>query len=184
MTITAPDSSDTTDAAPTAGWTTVSTPDGPFTVVVNDSGTVLASGWTSEPEYLLQLVHRDLRPADIGRSAGLSAIGEVVDAYYAGEHDAPQSVPVFQHGGPFLEKSWTALRTVRAGAPVTYSDLAGLAGEPAAIRAAATSCARNAAALFVPCHRVLRRDGKLGGFRYGVELKQRLIDREATTPTN
>ena len=47
------------------------------------------------------------------------------------------------------------------------------------VRAAASSCARNAAALFVPCHRVLRSDGTLGGFRYGLEIKQSLLNREA-----
>ncbi|MGC4933062.1 methylated-DNA--[protein]-cysteine S-methyltransferase [Gordonia sp. DT30] len=166
-------------------WTTVSTPDGPFTVVADEDAVVLASGWTDAPEYLVALVNRGLRPvgllspAEFRRTATLVAVTDAVAAYYAGEFDAPAAITVRQRGGPFIERSWAALRNVPAGAPVTYSQLAERAGEPAAIRAAASSCARNAAALFVPCHRVQRRDGALGGFRYGLPIKRALIDREA-----
>ena len=75
-------------------------------------------------------------------------------------------------GGAFLTHAWDVLRTVPAGAPVTYREFAALAGRPPAIRAAAQACARNAAALFVPCHRVLRTDGTLGGFRWGLPVKR------------
>ena len=71
------------------------------------------------------------------------------------------------------------LRTVPAGEPVTYTEFAELAGRPAAVRAAAMACARNAAALFVPCHRVLRLDGSLGGFRWGLDVKRWLLAHEA-----
>ena len=64
-------------------------------------------------------------------------------------------------------------------APVTYTEFAALAGRPAAVRAAAQACARNAAALFVPCHRVLRTDGSLGGFRWGLPVKRWLLDHES-----
>ena len=63
-------------------------------------------------------------------------------------------VPVRQRSGAFLEHAWDVLRTVPAGAPVTYTEYAAKSGRPAAVRAAAAACARNAAALFVPCHRV------------------------------
>jgi O-6-methylguanine DNA methyltransferase len=68
---------------------------------------------------------------------------------------------------------------VPAGEPVTYAQYAALTGRATAVRAAAAACARNAAALFVPCHRVVRTDGTLGGFRWGLEVKRRLLDREA-----
>ena len=76
-------------------------------------------------------------------------------------------------------RSWDVLRHVAAGRPITYTEFAARAGSPAAVRSAADACARNAVALFVPCHRVLRSDGTLGGFRYGLDLKQRLLEREA-----
>jgi methylated-DNA-[protein]-cysteine S-methyltransferase len=62
---------------------------------------------------------------------------------------------------------------------VTYTGFAALAGRPLAVRAAAAACARNAAAPFVPCHRVLRTDGTLGGYRWGLPVKRRLLDHEA-----
>ena len=75
-------------------------------------------------------------------------------------------------------EAWEVLRTVPAGAPVTYAEFAAKAGRPDAVRAAAGACARNAAALFVPCHRVIRTGGGLGGFRYGLEVKRWLLDHE------
>ena len=103
-----------------------------------------------------------------------------VTAHYDGDPDAPASVPVRQHSGPFRMKAWDVLRDVSPGAPITYTEFAARAGAPSAVRAAAAACARNAAALFVPCHRVLRSDGSLGGFRYGLDLKARLLEREST----
>ena len=68
---------------------------------------------------------------------------------------------------------------MHAGEPVSYTELAARTGNPAANRAAAQACARNAAALFVPCHRVIRTDGTLGGFRWGLPAKRWLLDHEA-----
>ncbi|EON31939.1 Methylated DNA-protein cysteine methyltransferase [Gordonia terrae C-6] len=159
---------------------TVSTPNGPFTVVADSDHNVLASGWTDDPAYLTALVHRALRPGSLQPSAELGEITDAVSAYYAGDLAAPSRIPVVQRsGGVFLGPAWDALRKVEAGHPVTYTRFAELAGQPAAVRAAAAACARNAAALFVPCHRVKRSDGTLGGFRYGLPTKQWLLDFEA-----
>jgi methylated-DNA-[protein]-cysteine S-methyltransferase len=87
---------------------------------------------------------------------------------------------VRQRSGPYREHAWEVLRGVPAGDPVTYTEYADRTGRPAAVRAAAGACARNAAALFVPCHRVLRSDGTLGGFRYGLPVKESLLARERT----
>ena len=67
---------------------------------------------------------------------------------------------------------------IQPGDPVTYTEFATLTGRPGAVRPAATACARNAAALFVPCHRVLRSDGSLGGYRWGLAAKKWLIGHE------
>jgi methylated-DNA-[protein]-cysteine S-methyltransferase len=87
-------------------------------------------------------------------------------------------VPVLQKSGPFRSHAWDVLRTVAPGHPVTYTEYAELSGNAKAVRAAASACAFNAAALFVPCHRVVRTDGSLGGFRWGLAVKERLLDRE------
>ncbi len=153
-------------AAATA--TTLATPDGPFTALVRD-GAVLASGWTDEIADLVALVHPTLRPAVVA----------AVTAYYEGDLDAPARVPVHQASGEFRMHAWDALRAVAPGEAITYTQYAARAGRPLAVRAAAGACAMNAAALFVPCHRIVRTDGSLGGFRYGLPIKRSLLDREA-----
>ncbi|WP_298446108.1 methylated-DNA--[protein]-cysteine S-methyltransferase [Gordonia sp. (in: high G+C Gram-positive bacteria)] len=172
---------ETIDAAPvpeSLGWATVKTPDGPFTALFDADGTVYASGWTADHDYLADLIHPALRPAKLVKRPG-GAVIEAVRAYYRGDLAAPAAIAVRQRSGPFLQVAWAALRDVPAGPPVTYSELAERSGNSGAIRAAASCCARNAAALFVPCHRVVRRDGTLGGFRYGLEIKESLIARES-----
>jgi methylated-DNA-[protein]-cysteine S-methyltransferase len=155
----------------------VDTPVGPFTMLATDDA-VLASGWTADVGALAPLVHRDLRPrTQPQRRADLGPFTKAVLAYLDGDLSATEEVPVRQRSGEFLERAWATLRAVRR--PVTYTEFAVLAGRPAAVRAAAQACARNATALFVPCHRVLRLDGSLGGFRWGLPVKRWLLDHEA-----
>lgn len=163
---------------PTARWATRDTPFGPFTAVVDGDGAVLASGWTDGPDELVGLIHTSLRPAAVAEG-DIGPVADAIDRYHAGDLHAVDDVPVRQVSGEFLNHAWDVLRTVPAGAPVTYTEYAAKAGRPKAVRAAAAACARNAAALFVPCHRVLRTDGSLGGFRWGMEVKQKLIEHES-----
>lgn len=156
---------------------TMSTPDGPFTVVEHD-GVVLASGWTADLTEVTGQIHPSLRTESVREVAGLATITDAVSAYYDGDLAAIESVRVHQLSGPFRNHAWEVLRTVAPGRPVTYSEYARLAGRPTAVRAAAGACAFNAAALFVPCHRVIRTDGSLGGFRWGVAVKTSLLARE------
>lgn len=162
---------------------TLPTPDGPFTILMHGRD-VIASGWTTDVLSLLALVHPSLRPMpDVvipgGEDPRMAAAVRAVAAHYDGDPDATTSVPVRQQSGPFRMQAWKILRGVAAGAPITYTEFAARSGTPSAVRAAAAACSRNAAALFVPCHRVLRSDGTLGGFRYGLTVKQNLLDREA-----
>ncbi len=159
---------------------TLDTPAGPFTAVTDDDGAVLASGWTADADDLVPLIHPELRgDGSVRQRADLGAVTAAARAYHDGDLDAIQDVPVVQRSGDFLMHAWVVLRTVEPGEPVTYADYAAMAGRPAAVRAAASACARNAAALFVPCHRVVRTGGRLGGFRWGTDVKQWLLDHEA-----
>ncbi len=155
--------------------TTIKTPTGPFTIVASGDA-VLAAGFTHDAGELLALVHPGLR--DAGLDADLDVIVKATQAYFDGDLTAIDGVPVVQRGGQFLSHAWGVLRTVPAGAPLTYTDYARLAGRPQAVRAAAQACARNAAALFVPCHRVVRTDGTLGGYRWGLDVKRWLLAHE------
>jgi methylated-DNA-[protein]-cysteine S-methyltransferase len=166
----------------TALTATLVTPPGPFTVVVERDAdgrdTVLASGWTGDLGELLPVVHPSLRPSSV-RSEDTLPVLDAVEAFHAGEVGVIDDVAVQQRSGPFLEEAWAVLRTVPAGHPDTYREFAERCGRPAAIRAAANACARNAAALFVPCHRVLATGGGMGGFRWGTDVKRWLLDHEA-----
>jgi AraC family transcriptional regulator of adaptative response/methylated-DNA-[protein]-cysteine methyltransferase len=91
-------------------------------------------------------------------------------------HDA--GLPVDVRGTAFQEAVWQALKTIPAGETRSYAELAALAGQPGAVRAAGTACGSNPLAVVVPCHRVTRSDGGLGGYAYGVERKRALLARE------
>ncbi|TQJ40508.1 methylated-DNA-[protein]-cysteine S-methyltransferase [Arthrobacter sp. SLBN-112] len=156
----------------------LSTPDGPFTILARD-GVVLASGWTAGLGELTGQVHPALRPDAVEEVTDLGGISSAVEAFYDGDPAPAMAVPVLQQSGPFRVHAWDVLRQVKPGSPVTYTEYAALAGNPRAVRAAASACAFNAAALFVPCHRVIRTDGSLGGFRWGLRVKESLLSREA-----
>ncbi|WP_060916300.1 methylated-DNA--[protein]-cysteine S-methyltransferase [Microbacterium oleivorans] len=160
----------------TAILQTLETPDGPFTIL-EDDGRVLASGWTADGAVVLGRLRADRVPSDVGPGRARSA--EAVAAYYDGDLAAIDDVPVFQQGTAMQLAGWAALRSIPAGRPLTYGEFAAHLGSPTAIRAAASICARNAPALFVPCHRVLRTGGGLGGFAWGLDVKHRLLQREA-----
>jgi methylated-DNA-[protein]-cysteine S-methyltransferase len=159
-------------------YSTIDTPIGPFTAVVTDAGAVRASGFTDEVGELVSLMHPSLveetRPA-----ADAGPVGAAVRSYFDGDFTAIDGVPVEQRiGGQFISHAWHVMREIKSGSPVTYTQFAELAGRPDAIRAAAAACARNAAALFVPCHRVRRLDGSLGGYRWGLGVKRWLLEYE------
>ena len=78
----------------------------------------------------------------------------------------------------FQRRVWEALRSIPLGATRTYAEVARIIGQPSAVRAVARACATNPAAVVVPCHRVVRTDGTLGGYRWGLERKQSLLERE------
>ena len=95
--------------------------------------------------------------------------------------DAPRiglSLPLDVRGTAFQQRVWDALRQVPAGQTVSYAELAARLGMPQGARAVASACAANPAAIAIPCHRVVRNDGALSGYRWGVERKRKLLDRE------
>lgn len=163
---------------------TVETRLGPFTAIVADDGAVLASGWSADAHALAALIHPSLRDGDLVPAKDLGKVTIAILAYHEGDVWAPGVVPVRQYsGGQFLTAAWQALRDVHPGSPITYTELAERTGNATASRAAASACARNAAALFVPCHRIVRTDGTVGQFRWGAEIKRRLLAHEATATT-
>ncbi|MGX7873739.1 methylated-DNA--[protein]-cysteine S-methyltransferase [Mesorhizobium sp. ORM6] len=108
-------------------------------------------------------------------SDDLAAIARFVETPRAGLDLALD----MRHGTPFQQRVWEVLRDIPCGATITYTALARRLGQPGGARAVATACAANAIALGIPCHRVLRADGTLSGYRWGMERKHALLGREA-----
>lgn len=166
----------------TADFAIVDTPIGPFTALVDTEGAVLASGWTIDAENLRGLIHPSLRPTELRQRDSLGAVTHAIATYHDGDLTVIDDITVRQQSGEFLMHAWDVLRKVPAGSPITYTEYAAISGRPDATRAAANACARNAAALFVPCHRIFRIGGALGGFRWGLDIKRWLLDHETPTP--
>lgn len=163
--------------------TLLSTPDGPFTLLA-DGGVVVASGWSDDPGAILARLRPADRPAEVEVVANddpdVAVPAAAVAAYYAGDLTAIDAVEVRQAGSAWRTSGWARLRRIRPGQPLSYAAFAAALGNPNAVRAAAGICATNAPALFVPCHRVLRGDGSLGGFAWGTQIKRSLLAREAS----
>jgi AraC family transcriptional regulator of adaptative response/methylated-DNA-[protein]-cysteine methyltransferase len=88
-------------------------------------------------------------------------------------------LPLDVRGTAFQQRVWQALRKVQPGKTASYTDIATRIGSPKAVRAVAQACAANALAVAIPCHRVVRNDGALAGYRWGIERKRALLQREA-----
>jgi AraC family transcriptional regulator of adaptative response/methylated-DNA-[protein]-cysteine methyltransferase len=88
-------------------------------------------------------------------------------------------LPLDVRGTAFQQRVWQALREIPAGSTVSYADLAQRIGAPKSVRAVAQACGANALAVAIPCHRVVRNDGALAGYRWGVERKRALLERES-----
>lgn len=155
---------------------TIPTPDGPLTILADDAQHVLASGWSDDHAAIIARVHPSLRPSAVGE--GQTDAADAALAYYRGDLQAIDTVRVRQRGTALQAAGWEALRRIEPGRPLSYTEFAVALGSPRAVRAAASICARNAPALFIPCHRVLRGDGSLGGFAWGLPVKQSLLARE------
>lgn len=154
------------------------TPAGPLTVVVDAGGTVCGAAF-GPTEALLARVG----PARTVPAGDLGDVADAVARYASGDVGALDAVPVRQPGGAFQQAAWAAMRRVPPGTAVSYAALAAMAGRPTAVRAAGSACARNLVAPFVPCHRIVRSDGTLGGYAFGLDTKQALLDHERSSAT-
>jgi AraC family transcriptional regulator of adaptative response/methylated-DNA-[protein]-cysteine methyltransferase len=133
-----------------------------------------------DPDALVQdLQHRFSNAQLVGGDAEF----EQLVARVVGLVESPGqglNLPLDVKGTVFQQRVWQALREIPAGSTVSYSQVAARIGAPKAVRAVAQACASNAVAVAIPCHRVVRRDGGLSGYRWGVERKRALLEREAS----
>ncbi len=132
-----------------------------------------------DPEKLVQDLQDRFREASL---IGGDAEFESLVARAVGLVEAPglgHDLPLDIRGTAFQERVWQALRDIPAGRTATYTEIAQRIGAPRAVRAVAQACGANPVAVAIPCHRVVRTDGNLSGYRWGVERKRKLLAREA-----
>ena len=150
---------------------------GAILVAATERG-VCAISLGSEPETLLHELERQFAQAEL---VGGDAEFEGWVAQVVGLVEEPrreQQLPLDIRGTAFQERVWKALRRLAPGQTLSYAELAERVGVPRAVRAVASACAANRLAVAIPCHRVVRADGSLSGYRWGVERKRELLERE------
>jgi O-6-methylguanine DNA methyltransferase len=135
-----------------------------------------------DPEVLVQVLHKRFPGAGIFPAADddTDFARLLNDAARLAEY--PETVleyPLDIRGTGFQQRVWQALREIPSGERVSYADIARRIGAPRAARAVANACAANFIAIVIPCHRVVHGDGSLSGYRWGIERKRALLEREA-----
>ena len=150
---------------------------GAILVAATDRG-VCAILLGDDPDALLRDLQDRFPKAELlGGEAGFERL--VADVVALVEHPgARHDLPLDIRGTAFQQRVWEALRSVPAGGTSTYTEIAQRIGTPGAVRAVASACAANPLAVAVPCHRVVRLDGNLAGYRWGLARKQELLRRE------
>ena len=162
----------------TLRWATVATDLGLALVARSEAGLRLVT-LGDDAELLAKDLERRFRSARLthdpdGLAPDLAAVAAEVDG-----RGAALDLPLDARGTPLQQAVWAALRTIPAGTTASYVEVARAIGRPTAARAVAQACGANPLAVITPCHRVVRADGGLSGYRWGVERKRRLLAREA-----
>jgi len=162
----------------TLRWTTILTSIGTIIVVASDRG-LAAVRIGSSTSQLVDEVADEFPGAELVEDvAGLGLVATAVGRLSQGL-DATVDLPLDLTGTAFQARVWEALRRIPAGEVRSYAEVAAAIGSPSAVRAVGSACGRNPVALVIPCHRVVRSDGGLGGYRWGLEVKRALLETEA-----
>jgi methylated-DNA-[protein]-cysteine S-methyltransferase len=153
----------------------IETPIGNLQVVEHD-GRVCASAFEDFWPITEDQLRRRL--GDVELTPGPLASRTAIERYFKGDISAIDEIEVDAHGSNFQDAVWGSLRGISAGAPISYSELATRVGRPRAMRAVGNANGANPVCLIVPCHRVIRSDGSIGGYGGGIERKEWLLEHE------
>ena len=157
----------------TIRWILAETSLGPMLVAATDKGLCRVSFDEDEGALRARFPYAAIVP---GGAALADLAARVVASVESPERD--QDLPLDVRGTAFQEAIWQALREIPLGETRSYAELAAVAGNPKAVRAAGSACGANPVSIVVPCHRAQRSDGTLGGYAYGIDRKVALRDRE------
>ncbi len=158
-------------------YTVANCPLGLLLVAVTDKG-ICSVALGDKSEDLTGDLRAEFPQAEIARDEKrLQAQIRALLAHLAGQEPHP-GLPLDVQGTAFQKRVWEELRRIPYGQTASYGEIARRIGQPSATRAVARACATNPAALVTPCHRVVRENGELGGYRWGVERKRQLLEKE------
>ena len=161
-------------AGVTVRWARVETSLGTMMVAATDKGICCLSFKEDEEELRERFPQADLQP---GGDAFAKLLAQVVAQVEA--PGRPHNIPLDVQGTAFQEAGWQELRKIPEGETRSYADIAAAIGKPKAVRAVGSANGANHVAVLIPCHRVVRSDGTMGGYAYGLEIKGRLLEKEA-----
>ena len=165
----------------------VESPLGPFTVVADGEGRLVAAGWTDDATDGRMAgrlrIFATRSDAEFVRAANPGGLSAALTAYFGGDLAAIEKLPVSESAGtPFQRSVWRALRGIPCGESRSYGDIARAIGRPSAVRAVGLANGSNPICIVVPCHRVIGSNGKLVGYGGGVERKRWLLTHEKHAP--
>ena len=162
-------------------YSSVSSPLGTICFASDSIGVCLLKFGLREQEFLEILVGAGMEPR--AESESTRGASEEIRAYFEGKITR-FSIPVHPRGSPFDMKVWAALQRIPLGETRSYQEIAQEVGNPRACRAVGGANGRNPIPLLIPCHRVIKKDGGLGGFSSGAEIKKWLLQFERGVPRN
>ncbi|WP_417596123.1 bifunctional DNA-binding transcriptional regulator/O6-methylguanine-DNA methyltransferase Ada [Parasphingorhabdus sp.] len=161
-------------AGVTVHWACIETSLGSMLVAATDKGVCCLSFNEGEQELRRRFPKADLQPGDDAFAALFAEVAAQVEA-----PGRPHNIPLDVQGTAFQEAVWQELRKIPDGETRTYADIAAAIGKPRAVRAVGSANGANNVAVLIPCHRVVRSDGTMGGYAYGLEIKAGLLEKEA-----
>lgn len=160
---------------------TAETPVGQFHMIAAKKGgadIVVASGFGGLDQLKLRLPPGVYTAATVFRIAEDHPYQSFVHDYFNGDKTALGKIPTDQPGGVFAKRAWDEMAKIPWGETISYKELARRAGNEAASRAAGAACGSNRLILLIPCHRILKSGGSLGGYVYGLGVKTTLLQHE------
>ncbi|HTV15415.1 MAG TPA: methylated-DNA--[protein]-cysteine S-methyltransferase [Acidobacteriaceae bacterium] len=156
------------------------TPIGELSIVADIKGNLRAVDWTDHERRMKRLLclHYGEDGFRLESARNRNVLTHAIGRYFAGDFNAIDSLPVRTGGTPFQREVWSALRTIPCGTTISYAQLAGRIGRPAAVRAVGSANGSNPVGIVVPCHRVIGADGSLTGYGGGIDRKIWLLTHE------
>ena len=155
-------------------WASVETSLGPMMVAATDKGVCCLSFNEGEQELRERFPKADLQQGDTEFGKLLNEVVIQVE-----QPNRSHNIPLDVQGTAFQEAVWQELRKIPLGETRSYADIAAAIGKPKAVRAVGSANGANNVAVLIPCHRVVRSDGTMGGYAYGLDIKERLLKKES-----